>query len=84
MNLRSRGAQRTPLPVGGGGRFGDRLQREPERVAEDVRLGYVSRRAAREQYGVVLARRGFAVDQAATRRRRSRAAAGRGPVTPPP
>jgi N-methylhydantoinase B len=42
------------LRVPGGGGFGDPRQREPERVREDVRLGYVSLQAAREIYGLEL------------------------------
>jgi N-methylhydantoinase B len=42
--------------TGGGGGFGDPLTREPEQVARDVRMGYVSRREARAQFGVVLSR----------------------------
>jgi N-methylhydantoinase B len=38
----------------GGGGYGDPLERDVERVAADVREGYVSRKAARELYGVVL------------------------------
>jgi N-methylhydantoinase B len=38
----------------GGGGYGDPLERDVERVAVDVREGYVSRKAARELYGVVL------------------------------
>ena len=39
---------------GGGGGFGDPLEREPERVAADVRDGYVSEGEARRTYGVAL------------------------------
>lgn len=38
----------------GGGGFGDPIERDPERVAEDVRQGYVSREEARRTYGVVV------------------------------
>ena len=38
----------------GGGGWGDPLDRDPERVAEDVRNGKVGREAARRCYGVVL------------------------------
>ncbi len=48
---------------GGGGR-GDPLDREPERVALDVRRGYVSPAAAEAAYGVVI--RGGGVDMPAT------------------
>lgn len=38
----------------GGGGWGDPLEREPERVALDVQQGRISRKAARDDYGVVL------------------------------
>lgn len=38
----------------GGGGYGDPFEREPERVREDVIDGYVSRDAARADYGVAL------------------------------
>ncbi|WP_203076967.1 hydantoinase B/oxoprolinase family protein [Falsiroseomonas ponticola] len=54
---------------GGGGR-GDPLAREPARVAQDVRRGYVSAEAAARDYGVVL--RDGEVDEAATAALRAR------------
>ncbi len=39
---------------GGGGGFGNPFKRDPLKVAEDVREGYVSREAAEKLYGVVL------------------------------
>lgn len=42
------------IRVGGGGGYGDPLERDPKRVARDVRLGYQSEAAARSIYGVVL------------------------------
>lgn len=42
------------IRVGGGGGYGDPLEREPARVARDVMLGYASDEAARAIYGVVL------------------------------
>jgi N-methylhydantoinase B len=59
----------------GGGGYGDPLERNAERVAEDVREGYVSSTAARELYGLVLDMAGR-VDAAATavQRKRQRAA----------
>jgi N-methylhydantoinase B len=42
------------LLTGGGGGFGDPLERDPERVREDVLDGYVSLEAAASDYGVVL------------------------------
>jgi len=38
----------------GGGGYGDPLARDPARVAEDVRQGYLSRAQAKKRYGVVL------------------------------
>jgi N-methylhydantoinase B len=52
-----------------GAGYGDPLLREPERVAEDVVLGYVSVEMAHELYGVVIDEAG-AVDEAATKARR--------------
>jgi N-methylhydantoinase B len=42
------------LRTGGGGGFGDPLEREPSRVARDVRDGFVTIDAAERDYGVVL------------------------------
>lgn len=63
-----RGDRITVLTPGAGG-FGDPYARPPERVAEDVRKGFVSKRAAEEDYGVVLDGDGR-VDAAATAARR--------------
>ena len=49
---------------GGGGGFGNALERDPASVAEDVRAGLVSRERARDIYGVVLSK--TEVDAAAT------------------
>ncbi|MFG1707855.1 hydantoinase B/oxoprolinase family protein [Nonomuraea sp. M3C6] len=40
--------------TGGGGGYGDPFEREPQRVAADVRNGFVSVEAAARDYGVVL------------------------------
>ncbi len=50
---------------GGGGGFGSPLERDPTRVAFDVREGYVSVASAQDDYGVVLSADGN-VDHAAT------------------
>ena len=50
----------------GGGGFGDPLERDPERVARDVRLGYITAGQGERRYGVVLDR-GGAVDEAGTK-----------------
>jgi N-methylhydantoinase B len=60
--------------TGGGGCFGDPFTREPERVARDVRNGFVSVRAAARDYGVVVDAGMFTVDAAATALLRERAA----------
>jgi N-methylhydantoinase B len=57
---------------GGGGGYGDPLEREPERVARDVAQGYVSASAAERVYGVVVGTKGV-VDEVATRSRREAA-----------
>jgi N-methylhydantoinase B len=83
-----------PIPAGtlvrvettGGGGWGDPLEREPELVALDTLEGKISARAAREEYGVVLAgSEGSSpaagaprVDAAATRALRERLRAARG------
>jgi N-methylhydantoinase B len=58
------------LFAGGGGGFGPPRERAAEKVAHDVRQGYVSREAARASYGVEVNERGE-VDEGATRRLRS-------------
>ncbi len=60
--------------TGGGGGWGNPFEREPERVARDVREGYVSAERARQDYGVVVDPVTFAVDAAGT----AAARAGRG------
>jgi len=58
------------LETPGGGGYGDPFERDPASVANDVRLGYVSHKAARDEYKVVIDASG-AVDEAATGRLRS-------------
>jgi N-methylhydantoinase B len=57
--------QHVRLETPGGGGYGDAMTRDPDRVRQDVILGYVSAEAAQEAYGIVLSGVG-AVDQAAT------------------
>jgi N-methylhydantoinase B len=64
--------QKVRLETPGGGGFGDPTTREPERVVRDVRLGYVSRDAARRDYQVVLHEDG-SLDAEATTKARVRA-----------
>jgi len=56
---------------GGGGGYGNPLQRAIEEVEDDVRQGYVSVKAAAELYGVVVDPDTFAPDHAATERLRA-------------
>ena len=56
---------------GGGGGYGVPWERPAERVAEDVREGYVTVEAAAELYGVVVDAKTFKVDVAATEKRRA-------------
>jgi len=63
----------------GGGGYGDALERDVERVAEDVRDAKVSLEAARDAYGVVFS--DGAVDTTATTERRARMREERGPIT---
>lgn len=51
---------------GGGAAYGDPLERDPEWVRRDVRLGYVSPQAAHDIHAVVLAGKDLTVDGAAT------------------
>jgi N-methylhydantoinase B len=57
--------------TGGGGGWGEPLERDLERVRWDVLEEFVSKEAAREIYGVVL-REDLSVDEAATRALRQR------------
>jgi N-methylhydantoinase B len=68
------------LESSGGGGHGDPVRRDPEAVARDVYLGYLSRERAREVYGVVLSP-GGAVDAAATGGERARVVAARHQVS---
>jgi N-methylhydantoinase B/oxoprolinase/acetone carboxylase alpha subunit len=66
------------VATGGGGGYGDPLERPPAAVRSDVRDGYISRETAREAYGVVLSGEPPAVDEAATADRRASMRAERG------
>ena len=57
--------------TGGGGGWGDPLERDAALVAADAAEGLISRRAAQELYGVVL-RSSMSLDESATRRLRDR------------
>jgi N-methylhydantoinase B len=64
-DVKIQAGQKVRLETPGGGGFGDPAARDPSRVARDVRLGYVSRDAARRDYKVALTRDGV-VDDVAT------------------
>ena len=53
------------MRTGGGGGWGDPMERDPERVRADVLEEFVSAEAARRDYGVVLGK-DLALDLAAT------------------
>lgn len=69
-DVKIRPGQKVRLETPGGGGFGDPTTREPERVVRDVRLGYISRDAARRDYKVVLRANG-ALDAEATAKARA-------------
>jgi N-methylhydantoinase B len=58
------------MHTGGAGGYGDPLDREPERVRQDVLEGLVTHSAAHDIYGVVLSPHTFQVDPTATEARR--------------
>lgn len=60
---------RIVICTGGGGGYGFAWKRDPERVRDDVRLGYVSRESAFENYGVAVGD-DFEIDLEKTRIRR--------------
>ena len=68
-----RAGDRFRLDTPGGGGIGAAFERDPERVLEDVRDGYVSVDGARRDYGVVLVKKdeAWAIDQVATKRTRA-------------
>jgi N-methylhydantoinase B len=62
--------------LGGGGGWGDPLERDPAAVLEDVLDEYVSVAGARRDYGVVIVEGEMTVDEAATRALRESMAGG--------
>lgn len=58
--------------TGGGGGYGNPLERDPSLVLHDVELGYVSNEKSAEEYGVILSRKDgkMQVDSRATERAR--------------
>jgi N-methylhydantoinase B len=70
VDLRLRKGNRIRIESPGGGGYGPAFERDPELVATDVRMGFVSRVNATAQYGVVLDNDGT-VDRAATQTARA-------------
>jgi N-methylhydantoinase B len=76
--FRRMGGAHYPVPVnsevivrtGGGGGWGDPLERDPAAVRVDVQEEFISAKSAREDYGVVL-RDDLSIDRAATERLRN-------------
>jgi len=60
------------MEFGGGGGWGNPRDRAPERVRDDVVRGYVSRKAARDDYGVAL-NNDLSLDADATAKLRAKA-----------
>lgn len=56
--------------TGGGGGYGSPLERDPQRVLQDVINGYVSVACARDEYGVVIRESEMEIDWEATQKRR--------------
>jgi N-methylhydantoinase B len=65
--------------TGGGGGWGDPLERNPAAVRADVQEEFISARSAREHYGMVL-RDDLTVDHAATEAARNAIRSARGPA----
>jgi len=58
------------LLTGGGGGYGNPLERDEDQVLQDVLDGYVSLQAAEEQYGVVIDSTNFTINKEATLKKR--------------
>ena len=65
-NLPIKAGEKIILQTGGGGGYGDPKTREPEKVHSDVLREYVSVKAAKEQYGVIVNPTTMTLDQTAT------------------
>jgi N-methylhydantoinase B len=61
---------RVIITAGGGGGYGDPLERDIEKVGQDVINGYISIEHARQDYGVVIAPDTFEIDAEATQKLR--------------
>ena len=70
--FRLKGGDVVSTTLSGSGGYGSPLERDPEAVLRDVRNGYVSEGAAREEYGVVIDTSNWQVDLEETLRLRGR------------
>lgn len=75
VDIRLKKGQRIHIESPGGGGYGPAIERDPDMVATDVRLGFVSSENAASQYGVILTADG-AVDADATSAARQSMGAG--------
>lgn len=73
-DVRVRAGQKVRIESPGGGGYGNPWTRPPERVARDVRLGFVSRENARTLYGVEVTKDGEVDAKATDRLREGKAA----------
>jgi len=64
------------LKTGGGGGFGNPMEREPERVLKDVIDGYITTEQAKNDYGVIVDTRAMKVDEQETANLRQAAVRG--------
>ncbi len=63
---------RVIVTAGGGGGYGNPLERDTEKVRTDVIDGYVSVESAKKDYGVVISPENFEIDKAATQKLREK------------
>ena len=64
---------RVLIDAAGGGGYGSPLERDPERVEQDVREGYVTVDGAKAAYGVIIDPETLELDLEATRKERASA-----------
>ena len=74
VGIRLDRGQRVRLETPGGGGYGDPWTRDPDAVARDVRLGFVSAARALSDFGVAVSPDGR-IDEVLTERARTREAA---------
>ena len=71
QDIEIRAGDRVEVATPGGGGYGPAVERDPERVASDVRRGYYTVGEAESLFFVKLAGPDLAVDRAATERLRA-------------